>query len=117
VVPVNPSATGEILGERCYATLPEPVDVVELAIEAQAALGDVAGQDLDALGVDHGRRGAGLLGHPRLDERDDARVGIACYQGRDQPDVTSFPPCASPASCRLQPRSSSLSTWARASWQ
>jgi predicted CoA-binding protein len=40
VVPVNPYVTGEVLGERCYASLrelPEPVDVVDIFRRADQA--------------------------------------------------------------------------------
>jgi predicted CoA-binding protein len=40
VRPVNPYVTGEILGERCYASLrelPEPVDVVDIFRRADQA--------------------------------------------------------------------------------
>ena len=40
IFPVNPYVTGEILGERCYASLrelPEPVDVVDIFRRADQA--------------------------------------------------------------------------------
>ena len=40
VFPVNPYVTGEVLGERCYASLrelPEPVDVVDVFRRADQA--------------------------------------------------------------------------------
>ena len=40
VIPVNPYVTGEVLGERCYASLrelPEPVDVVDIFRRADEA--------------------------------------------------------------------------------
>ncbi len=40
VFPVNPYVTGEVLGERCYASLrelPEPVDVVDIFRRADQA--------------------------------------------------------------------------------
>jgi predicted CoA-binding protein len=40
VFPINPYVTGEVLGERCYASLrelPEPVDVVDIFRRADQA--------------------------------------------------------------------------------
>jgi hypothetical protein len=40
VIPVNPAARGELLGERCYpslAAIPEPVDVVDIFRRAEQA--------------------------------------------------------------------------------
>jgi uncharacterized protein len=40
VIPVNPSVSGELLGERCYASLrelPEPVEVVDIFRRADQA--------------------------------------------------------------------------------
>jgi len=40
VIPVNPHVSGEVLGERCYASLrdlPEPVDVVDIFRRADQA--------------------------------------------------------------------------------
>ncbi len=40
IFPVNPYVTGEVLGERCYASLrelPEPVDVVDIFRRADQA--------------------------------------------------------------------------------
>ncbi len=40
VIPVNPNVSGELLGERCYASLrdvPEPVDVVDVFRRADQA--------------------------------------------------------------------------------
>ena len=40
VFPVNPYVTGEVLGERCYASLrelPEPIDVVDIFRRADQA--------------------------------------------------------------------------------
>ena len=44
VIPVNPNVDGEVLGERCYATvheIEEPVDVVDIFRRADQAGGHV----------------------------------------------------------------------------
>ena len=58
---------------------------VAILAEAEPRVGDVAGEDLDpgaAVELEHRLAGGG--DHPRLDQRDDAVLGLALEQRRDE---------------------------------
>ena len=91
---VNVHSLGDLERHGEVVDRGEVVDAAELAakalvglvVEAQARLGDVAGDELDPFGVD-GRRGlAGGVEHAGLDQGDEAKVALAREQaGRQAP--------------------------------
>jgi hypothetical protein len=57
---------------------------VRVVVEAEPAVADVAGDELDARAVDRVGRRAGRAGHPLLDQRGDTELGIAVEQTGDE---------------------------------
>ena len=90
--PVDVHSLRQLLGHCEVVDRSQVVDAPDLAresrpvggLQAEAALGDVTGEDLDPAGVDLGRGGCGGVEHPRLDERDDLGAPVLVEQLADE---------------------------------
>ena len=82
MIPVNPGHAGkEILGQKVYARLadiPEPVDMVDIFRNSDAALGVVVGVDPDRL-VRQGRAATEKGKHQAKSGPSQRRMVIVCY--------------------------------------